>query len=67
MSGRKGWYIQGFVEKTRDKQVKLKTYAQIKRVTLDLKEVTWVGMECTDLVHDWDEKQAVVNMVLNLA
>jgi hypothetical protein len=35
-------------------------------IRIDLKEISWEGMECTDLAQDRDEKQAVVNMVLKL-
>jgi hypothetical protein len=33
---------------------------------MDLRETRWGGIDWTDLVHDWDQWRALVNMVINI-
>jgi hypothetical protein len=35
-------------------------------IRIDLREIGWGGMDCTDLAQDRDQRRALVNTVLNL-
>jgi hypothetical protein len=38
----------------------------VDNIKMDLREIGWSGMDCTDLVQDGDQWRTLVNIVRNL-
>jgi hypothetical protein len=38
----------------------------VNNININLREIGWDGMDRIDLTQDWDQRRALVNMVMNL-